>query len=254
MTSVFGAVAQKIRTPISRVSQGCTGAAFLRKRDRYHIFNGVAGQGDVIEIDVTDFVTEIYGEFNKELEKIDFSGSTANINSQIDKIAKTVNSYIDRANSWINRFNNLFAHLSNALQPVLLWSDGDSAGELGGIVSANYVVGKPVEPNTKLYLIPTTYSLELFAPAYKKSLIVTNAYKNNKSAQDGDATLKTAVQNLNKDLQADGFDLYSGTSLQKQFIFDASKYESGITFEIAYTAVDYEGQIGGRKCYITVGE
>ena len=54
-------------------------------------------------------------------------------------------------------------------------------------------------------------------------------------------------------LKAKGFDVFSGTSLKNQYIFKAKGYE-GITFEIAYTAMDYEGKIAGRKFYITVGE
>jgi len=234
------------------VTVGGKDISILNKDQLVNLFR----QGDVIEIDVTDFVKEIYGEFNKELEKIDFSGTTANLNKQIDKIANTVNSYIDRANGWINRFNNLFAHLSNALQPVLLWSDGESSGELGGIVSANYVVGKPVKAGSKLCLIPTTYSLELFAPAYKKSLLVTNAYdlKTGDSAQKGNADLKAAADALSNQLTK--YASYKSTpSLNKDNMIEINVgNKTGVTYEIAYTALDYEGKVAGRKFYITVVE
>jgi hypothetical protein len=145
-------------------------------------------------------------------------------------------------------------NLGNAVQPVLIWSDGQNAGELGGFVSANYAVGTVVPKGGELALIPTSYSLELFAPAYKKSLIVTNAYKGGFSAQSGkDASLVDAVKAVNADIKAKGFDVFSGTSLKNQYIFNSKGYE-GITFEIAYTAVDYEGKIAGRKFYLTVGE
>ena len=234
------------------VTVGGKNISILNKDQLVNLFR----QGDVIEIDVTNFVKEIYGEFNKELEKIDFSGTTANLNKQIDKIANTVNSYVDRANGWINRFNNLFAHLSNALQPVLLWSDGESSGELGGIVSANYVVGKPVKAGSNLILIPTTYSLELFAPAYKKSLLVTNAYdlKTGDSAQKGNADLKSAADALSAQLTK--YASYKSTpSLNKDNMIKINVgSKTGVTYEIAYTALDYEGKVAGRKFYITVVE
>ena len=232
------------------VTVGGKDVSLLNKDQLINLFR----QGDVIEIDVTDFVNEIYGEFNAELDKINFSGTTENINKQIDKIFKTVNSYIDRANSWINRLNNLFNNLSSAIQPVLLWSDGEKAGELGGIVSANYAVGKPVKAGSDLILIPTSYSLELFAPAYKKSLIVTNAYDFNtgSSAQKGNATLKAAADALSAQLK--DYVSFNGVSNGLNAIQVNVGTKTGITYEIAYTALDYEGKVAGRKFYITVVE
>ena len=203
-------------------------------------------------IDFTPMFEEFFGQINARF--IEFNKASDGINKTIDDVAAQVNSYIDRANNWINRINNVLDNLGNAVQPVLIWSDGQNAGELGGFVSANYAVGTVVPKGGELALIPTSYSLELFAPAYKKSLIVTNAYKGGFSAQSGkDASLVDAVKAVNADIKAKGFDVFSGTSLKNQYIFNSKGYE-GITFEIAYTAVDYEGKIAGRKFYLTVGE
>lgn len=201
-------------------------------------------------IDFTPMFEEFFGQINARF--IEFNKASDGINKTIDDVAAQVNSYIDRANNWINRINNVLDNLGNAVQPVLIWSDGQDAGELGGFVSANYAVGTVVPKGGELALIPTSYSLELFAPAYKKSLIVTNAYKGGFSAQSGqDASLVDAVKAVNADIKAKGFDVFSGTSLKNQYIFNSKGYE-GITFEIAYTAVDYEGKIAGRKFYLTV--
>ena len=203
-------------------------------------------------VDFTPMFEEYFGAINARFEE--FNKANDDINKKIDDVAAQVNSYIDRANNWINRINNVLDNLGNAVQPVLIWSDGQNAGELGGFVSANYAVGTVVPKGGELALIPTSYSLELFAPAYKKSLIVTNAYKGGFSAQSGkDASLVDAVKAVNADIKAKGFDVFSGTSLKNQYIFNSKGYE-GITFEIAYTAVDYEGKIAGRKFYLTVGE
>lgn len=203
-------------------------------------------------IDFTPMFEEFFGQINARF--IEFNKASDGINKTIDDVAAQVNSYIDRANNWINRINNVLDNLGNAVQPVLIWSDGQNAGELGGFVSANYAVGTVVPKGGELALIPTSYSLELFAPAYKKSLIVTNAYKGGFSAQSGkDASLVDAVKAVNADIKAKGYDVFSGTSLKNQYIFNSKGYE-GITFEIAYTAVDYEGKIAGRKFYLTVGE
>ena len=200
-------------------------------------------------LDFTPMFEELFGQFNTAFAN--FNNASASINKKIDKIATTVNSYIDKANGYINRANSVLANLSNAIQPVLIWSDGTNAGELGGFVSGTYAAGTTVKAGSDLALIATSYSLELLAPAYKKSLIVTNAYKGGNTAHTNNE-LKQAVKALNADIQAQGFDVFSGQSLKKPYIFNSDKI--GVTYEIAYTAVDYEGKIAGRKFYVTVVE
>jgi hypothetical protein len=218
----------------------------------YYLSGGYQFRSGYAYIDFTPMFEEFFGAINAKFA--DFNKASDGINKTIDDAAAQVNSYIDRANNWINRINSVLDNLGNIVQPVLIWSDGQSAGELGGFVSANYAVGTVVPKDGQLALVPTSYSLELFAPAYKKSLIVTNAYRAGLSAQSGkDVDLVDAVKALNNSIKAQGFDVFSGTSLKKPYIFSAKGYE-GITFEIAYTAVDYEGQIAGRKFYLTVGE
>ena len=208
-------------------------------------------------IDFTPVFEKMFGKFNAALES-NFNNANASINKRLDDIAAAVNSYIDNANSWINRVNSLIDRLGDAVQPVLLWSDGKNAGELGGFVSANYAVGTAVKAGKEIALVPTSYSLELFAPAYKKSLIVTNAYKvvegSSMSAQSGageTSGLVDAVQTFGAQLK--DYALFEGNAFAPITI-KADKKWAGITFEIAYTAMDYEGKIAGRKFYLTVVE
>ena len=97
-------------------------------------------------------------------------------------------------------------------------------------------------------MVPTSYSLELFAPAYKKSLLVTNAYKGGFSAQSG---LVDAAKGLAEQLK--DYAVFNGNSFKPVTIKADSDWK-GVTFEIAYTAMDYEGKIAGRKFYLTVVE
>lgn len=204
-------------------------------------------------IDVTKLFEQMYGDFNAALES-NFNNANASINDRLDDIAAAINSYVDNANSWINRVNNLIDRLGDAVQPVLLWSDGKNAGELGGFVSANYAVGTAVKAGKEIALVPTSYSLELFAPAYKKSLLVTNAYKGGFSAQSaaGEASgLVDAVKTFSE--QFKDYAVFEGNAFAPIAVKADSKF-AGITFEIAYTAMDYEGKIAGRKFYLTVVE
>ena len=204
-------------------------------------------------IDFTPMFEEIFGEVNTGLSSV--QDIIAQANKRIDYVV----SWIERYNRYAKKANNVLDNIGDLVQPVLIWTDGENVGELGGVVSANYAIGNIVPKGGTIALTATSYSLELFAPAYQKSLIVTNAYKiNNKgvamSAQGVHGALENAVKALNTEIKKQGFDIFSGASLSKQFLFTANPDWAGITFEIAYTAVDYEGKIAGRKFYITVGE
>ena len=219
----------------------------------YYAFGGVEFRQGYAYIDFTPLFEQMYGDFNAALES-NFNNANASINDRLDDIAAAINSYVDNANSWINRVNNLIDRLGDAVQPVLLWSNGKSAGELGGFVSANYAVGTAVKAGKEIALVPTSYSLELFAPAYKKSLLVTNAYKGGFSAQSaaGEASgLVDAVKTFSE--QFKDYAVFEGNAFAPIAVKADSKF-AGITFEIAYTAMDYEGKIAGRKFYLTVVE
>ena len=217
----------------------------------FYAFDGVEFRSGYAYIDFTKLFEQMYGDFTAALES-NFNNAAGTINKRLDDIAAAINSYVDNANSWINRVNNLIDRLGDAVQPVLLWSDGKNAGELGGFVSANYAVGTAVKAGKEIALVPTSYSLELFAPAYKKSLLVTNAYKGGKSAQSGASEeLVNAVKTFSE--QFKDYAVFEGNALTPISVKADSKF-AGITFEIAYTAMDYEGKIAGRKFYLTVVE
>ena len=201
-----------------------------------------------LSFDVTKMYEDIYGQFNATLKQ--FNDIVGQVNNSIDYVI----SYVEKYNSLAKRVNNVLDNIGDYIQPVLVWSDGEKAGELSGIVSGNYALGTVVPQGGHLAIHPTSYSLELFAPAYQKSLIVTNAYKGGKTAQGGDAKLTDCVKSLNNEIKKQKFDLFTGVSLDKVFDFEAKTECAGVTFEIAYTAVDYEGKIAGRKFYVTVAE
>ena len=238
--------------PSGNIYQGYT-VYYDTDDDAIYVFDGVEFRSGYAYIDFTKLFEQMYGDFNAALES-NFNNANASINKRLDDIAAAINSYVDNANSWINRVNNLIDRLGDAVQPVLLWSDGKNAGELGGFVSANYAVGTAVKAGKEIALVPTSYSLELFAPAYKKSLLVTNAYKGGFSAQSaaGEASgLVDAVKTFSE--QFKDYAVFEGNAFAPIAVKADSKF-AGITFEIAYTAMDYEGKIAGRKFYLTVVE
>ena len=211
----------------------------------YHCYE----QQGFVYIDVTPLYQEVYGDLETALTP--YQDVVAQANKRIDWVV----SWIDKYNSYATKANKFIRNANNLLQPVLLWCDGQNFGQLGGMVSGNYAVGTIVPAGGAVALVPTTYTLELLAPAYKKSVICTNVYKDGWSAQGaGDRLgMETALKNVNGALKAGKFDLFEGQSLKNEFIFEAKSEYEGMTFEFAYTALDYAGKIAGRKFYLTVG-
>ena len=209
----------------------------------YHCYE----QQGFVYIDVTPLYQEVYGDLETALTP--YQDVVAQANKRIDWVV----SWIDKYNSYATKANKFIRNANNLLQPVLLWCDGQNFGQLGGMVSGNYAVGTIVPAGGAVALVPTTYTLELLAPAYKKSVICTNVYKNGQTAQQGVSEMETALKKVNDALKAGKFDLFEGQSLKNEFIFEAKSEYEGMTFEFAYTALDYAGKVAGRKFYLTVG-
>jgi len=94
----------------------------------------------------------------------------------------------------------------------------------------------------QLKLIPTTYSLQYFAPIYKKFVAVTNVYDAKTKAELDLSAAKTAAAAAN-----------SGKNMMK--VVDGLENcsfngEAGKIYELTYTAVDYLGVVMIRRYYV----
>ena len=168
---------------------------------------------------LVDEVNEFLGNVASDLA--DLTGSMG-----IDKIYKYVDIFNKHMSRWLvpNKY----------VQPLLLVHNNDgytrisrSAGKFTPVTSESFT------------LIPTTYCVEVLAPAYKKIIVatkVTDAAGNNveaaRTAFNNQANMNTVI-----DGQWEGFDV----TIQK-----------GYNYEILYMALDYSGQIAARKYYLKV--
>ena len=151
-----------------------------------------------------------------------------NLKAQVAGTKETFASYLNRI---VNKFETLFTNnLNRALQPTLLAIQSDNTiNRVSGIKTNPLVCGA----NTELF--PTSYSVEYFAPAYKKFVVVTEI--------DG----KKATADDNKDLGENlGVILESGNN-QKVIISPAA----GKTYTVVYSAVDYQGVVRTNTYYVT---
>lgn len=180
---------------------------------------------------------DIVEEVNNLLQKV---------NSYEDKITGTVDNYIDKIRSYIDKINSKGVALINSLnsrfQPFMIVSTPKGLKRLSG--SKSY----PTVLSGDIYLHPVSQTMELFVPFARKHVAVTNVFKGEASAQGGDSDCKAKLQAVNENGNFNK--VLDGTVRQVRM----SGLEKGYVYEVAYSALDFEGKMATRKYYITIAQ
>ena len=156
------------------------------------------------------------------------------INDAIDDAKEDIKAQLaDYVTRIYNKLNDIFSKTPNkALQPILIAKDGSKVQTLARSRKQATKV-----KSTTLTLIPTSYTMELFAPAYKKYIVVSNVW--DKSGHWADASIGRAANGKNMGVIID-----NATQTVKM------NGKKGYTYEISYNAVDYQGKIVNKKFYV----
>jgi len=162
------------------------------------------------------------------------------ISDAISSIKSDVKSQINSLiTSAYNKLNQIFSAAPNkALQPTMIAQE--TASHKAGILSQS--LSMPTKANSALTLVPTSYTLELLAPAYKKYVAVTNVYDATTKAELALADAKSKAASAN-----------GGENMNKVIDFQKTctlAGEVGYIYEVTYSAVDYQGKVVMRKFYV----
>lgn len=175
--------------------------------------------------EMMDQVQSILDNVNGKIEKVEDE-----LNSAITKVENKLNEYLDKIN---NKLCSLLNSINSKLQPTMLVSTTDGFAQLSSIK------GAPTKVNAaSAVLVPTSYTGEILAPAMKKFVAVTAAFDSHgnsvesvaRAANTGD--LNTVLDGQTRAINFNG--------------------QSGYTYEITYSAVDFSGYISNTKYYIQV--
>ncbi|MEE3445976.1 MAG: hypothetical protein VZQ78_07190, partial [Prevotella sp.] len=181
--------------------------------------------GGTLTVNLKDLkVNEIAKSLNDAYAKIeDLNNLIDQINSLGDSFTSAKNSlkaqiqdYMDALNNKINSY--LVSGINKLIQPTLLVKSDKGLSRANGSFSGT------------IKLLPTSYTAELLAPAYKKFIAVTEV----------DGAAATAADNPGQLGQ-----ILEGTVDEVEFTPQAGK-----TYTIAYSAVDYKGNI--KTNYYTI--
>lgn len=214
-----------------------------------------ANTGDVIEfhqININkDIDVDLYNTLKEIIDKVNAQWTSAqndltkmlneiqklnNINNQIsasisdlkNDVKSELSKLISRA---YNKLNSIFSSAPNrALQPVLVAKTGDKVR----LLSRSLIT--PTKVSGSLTLYPTSFSLELLAPAYKKFVAVTDVWN-----ADGTSAAASVGQAANGENMLKVIDSEKTCTMNGQ---------TGYIYEISYSAVDYHGKVTTKKFYV----
>ena len=178
-------------------------------------------------------VTVSMAEFNKIIDQVNSQvgnmlGTVENLANKVNKFESTIDGrFIDRVNSYIHKCNYWLDNANKFLQPAMFATDGKNWVKLPTIASgATYV--KMTNGKANVLLLPTSYTLEYLAPAYKKYITVKDP---SGATVTGENIGKVISGNIHK----------AGFTATKEGVYT-----------ITYDAVDYTGGKVNKTFFIKV--
>ena len=172
------------------------------------------------EFTIAQDANKIINDLNAQLSSVEgrVNSTLGSVKDALNKAGKYYNKVAPKLNKVISKVNYVLDNANQLLQPIMLGVADGEAFRLSEVEAAPTVVKANGE--NAIVLAPTSYTLELLAPAYKKSIKV-NGTELNTAELDGNT--KTVVASLK-----------SGKN------------------EIVYEAVDFYGEKVSKKYYIEV--
>lgn len=178
-------------------------------------------------------VTVSMAEFNKIIDQVNSQvgnmlGTVENLANKVNKFESAIDgNFINRVNNYIHKCNYWLDNANKFLQPAMFATDGNNWVKLPTIASgATYV--KMTNGKANVLLLPTSYTLEYIAPAYKKYITVKDPSGNTVT---GENIGKVISGNIHK----------AGFTATKEGVYT-----------ISYDAVDYTGGKVNKTFFIKV--
>ena len=150
-----------------------------------------------------------------------------------DGIKSILIKYLDKVNVQICGFVN---SINDYLQPTLLVNTGKNVVRVTTRKEGTDFKG------TKADIYPTTYCGELFAPAFRKFVAVSNICDAEGQPVD-DAEVKSFNEQNN---------LLQVINPTKTDVVRLEGLQAGYKYEIVYSAVDFSGKVVAKKYYLNV--
>ena len=194
---------------------------------------GITFEANAVSYDTkkqTVKVTVSMKQFNNLIDQINSQvgnmlGTVENLANKVNKFESTIDgNFINRVNNYIHKCNYWLDNANKFLQPAMFATDGNNWVKLPTIASgATYV--KMTNGKANVLLLPTSYTLEYIAPAFKKYITVKDP---SGATVTGENIGKVISGNIHK----------AGFTATKEGVYT-----------ITYDAVDYTGGKAKTKTF-----
>ncbi|WP_295728882.1 hypothetical protein [uncultured Muribaculum sp.] len=197
---------------------------------------------------INSMILNVNTQINDMLDKL-VEDIKNNIDGETGKYFDKVNNLINRYNSIANRINKVLENPNHYMQVTMLFKNsegGFSFLSTNEAAPSSFTLGA----GNSLLLFPTSYNAEIISPAFKKFVGICDAVNlaTGKSAQDGDAAAKAALDKANKGANFD--QVIDGTNLRVA----TGDLTAGFKYVVAYSALDYRGFTSTNKYYFQVNK
>lgn len=170
-------------------------------------------------VHIAQDANKIITDLNNQLASVEGQVNTTlgSVKDALNKAGKYYNKVAPKLNKVISKVNYILDNANQLLQPIMLGvADGD-AFRLSEVEAAPSVVKANGE--NAIVLAPTSYTLELLAPAYKKSIKVNGTQLSDANL---DGTTKTVVATLKagkNTIEYSTMDFYGNVVNKKYYIY-----------------------------------
>ena len=186
---------------------------------------------NVYKVKTTDStIADVVAELNKQLNT-----KLQPVKDAIQNAANKWDSAIQPVNTLLHKINAKIGNVNELLQPTLLYKNSNT-GDWNTLSTLGGRLGTRMTGTGSTVLVATSWTGELLAPAYKKSVYVKgNPYEAKVTLMDGTTPAKKIAGSTQK------------------VMFTATPAAKGKSYTIVYEAVDYSGVSAVKKEYhITV--
>ena len=198
--------------------------------------NGINFEAGAVKFNTTQQAVTVsvsMAEFNNIIDQVNSQvgnmlGTVENLANKVNKFESAIDgNFINRVNNYIHKCNYWLDNANKFLQPAMFATDGNNWVKLPTIASgATYV--KMTNGKANVLLLPTSYTLEYIAPAYKKYITVKDP---SGATVTGENIGKVISGNIHK----------AGFTATKEGVYT-----------ITYDAVDYTGGDAHKTFFIKV--
>ncbi|MBR6141932.1 MAG: hypothetical protein IKQ37_09280 [Bacteroidaceae bacterium] len=196
-------------------------------------------QGSIEDVnDLLQRVQKIIDEARNVVEQINnYMGPGGKIDQTIDNAVNTyLIKYLDKVNDLVVGFVN---SINRRLQPFMV------ARTSKGFKRVSEIKAQPTVLSSDVELFPTTKTMELLVPIARKHVAVTNVFRGSASAQDGNNDCMDKLEAANSGYLNKVFDG------NKRYV-KATGLVSGYVYEIAYSVLDFDGNMSTHRYYIRI--